>query len=75
MLCFRKFPVATKFMDNRGEGGSIKFFCRKFFVSHCRKTSQGNTQVFHFVGHPKILGTTEGGRHDFPTKLFFLTEY
>ena len=48
MLCFRKFPVATNFMDNRGEGVSIKFFCRSFSVSHCRKTSQGNTQVFQF---------------------------
>ena len=31
MLCFRKFPVAKKFMDKGG--GSIKFFRRKFFVS------------------------------------------
>ena len=29
MLCFRKFPVAKKFMDKRG--GSINSFRRKFF--------------------------------------------
>ena len=33
MLCFRKFPVAKKFMDKRGGGGggksrfSVEFFC------------------------------------------------
>ena len=36
MQCFRKFPVAKKFMDKRGtgQGGrSITIFRRKFFVS------------------------------------------
>ena len=30
MLCFSKFPVAKKFMDKRGGGGSrfsVEFFC------------------------------------------------
>ena len=39
MQCFRKFPVAKKFMDKRG-GGSIKIF-RRIFLSQCRKISQG----------------------------------
>ena len=29
VLCFRKFPVATKFMDKKG--GSLKTFRRNFF--------------------------------------------
>ena len=37
VLCFRNFPVAKKFVDKRG--GSIKVFCRIFFVSQCRKLS------------------------------------
>ena len=41
MQCFRKFPVAKKFMDKRGGGGgSIKIF-RRIFLSQCRKISQG----------------------------------
>ena len=38
MQCFRKFPVAKKFMDKRGGGVSrfsVEFFCL------CRKISQG----------------------------------
>ena len=38
VLCFRKFLVAKKFMDERG-GGSIKIFRQNFFVSQCRKIS------------------------------------
>ena len=36
VLCFRKFLVAKKFTDKKGE---IKFFYRNFFVSQCRKAS------------------------------------
>ena len=32
MMCFRKHPLAKKFMGKTG-GGSIKIFCRKF-LSH-----------------------------------------
>ena len=46
MLCFRKSPVALKFMDKIG--GSIKIFSRKFFVSKCRKISLGNSSVLRF---------------------------
>ena len=34
VLCFRKIPLAKRFMDKRG---SIKIFRRKFFISQCRK--------------------------------------
>ncbi len=33
--CFRIFTVAKKFMDKRG--GGTKIFCRKIFLSLCRK--------------------------------------
>ena len=46
VLCFRKFPVANKLMDKRGEA-SIKFFRRKFFVARCRKKSRESHLVFH----------------------------
>ena len=38
VVCFRKLPVAKKFMDKRG--GSIKILRRKFFVSQCGKISK-----------------------------------
>ena len=46
-LCFRKMPVAKKFMDKGGGERSIKIFLRNFFVSRCRKIPQGNPLVFH----------------------------
>ncbi len=36
VLFFRKFPVAKKFMDKRGE---YQIFRLNFFVSQCRKIS------------------------------------
>ena len=35
---YRKFPVAKKFLDQRG-GGEYQVFPWKFFVSQCRKVS------------------------------------
>ena len=46
MLCFRKFPVAKKFMDKRG--GEYQDFPLIFFVSQCRKVSQGNPLGCHY---------------------------
>ena len=40
LLCFTKFLVSKKLMDNRGEeGGSITFFVHNFFLSQCQKFS------------------------------------
>ena len=40
-----------------GEGvGSIKIFCRKFFVSQCRGISYGNPIVCHYLRMPKRFG-------------------
>ena len=36
-------------------------FCRRFFVSHYRKTSQGNPSVFQkFSGFEKIMDKKDG---------------
>ena len=51
MLCFGKFPVAKKFVDEKdGEGGSIKIFCRKHFVSVPKK----------LVGEPSRVSLISG---------------
>ena len=47
VLCFRKFPVAKKFLDKKGGGWSIKILRRNFFVSRCRKISWVNPLVCH----------------------------
>ena len=63
MLCFRKFPVAKKFMDKRG-GGSIKIFLRNFFVSQCRNVPYGNFSVLCFRKIPvakKFMDKRGGG--------------
>ena len=42
MLCFRKFPVAKKFMDKRGGGvGSIKILLRIFLSQSAEKRHRG----------------------------------
>ena len=51
-LLLHYFRVPKKFGE---EGGSIKIFRRKFFVSQCRKFSQGNPLVFTNFGNRKIL--------------------
>ena len=40
MLCFRKFPVAKKIMDE-GVGGGIKIFRQTFFRLRVPKNSVG----------------------------------
>ena len=71
MLCFRKFPVAKKFMEKRG-GGSIKIFLRKFFLSRCRKISWGNLSVLCFrkITVAKKFMDKKGGVSPFSVKHF-----
>ena len=52
MLCFRKFPVAKKFMDRRGWGVECQDFPSNSFVSNLRKTSQENPSVLCFRKFP-----------------------
>ena len=69
-LCFRKCPVAKKFMDKRG--GGIKIFRRKFLVSQCRKIWWASLQCFGKFGVSKKF-MHNGGYHNFPSKIFCLT--
>ena len=46
-LRFEKFPVANKFVDEKDGGGSIKTFCRNFFVSQCAKKLVGDPLRCH----------------------------
>ena len=57
MLCFKKFPVAKKFMDKRGEGGVSRYSVENF-LSHsaekfgrvtflcCVSEKSGNEKVY-----------------------------
>ena len=60
MLCFRKFPVAKKFMD-KGGGGKHDFPSKTFCLT-----------VPTSLGHRKNL-CFRGLCHDFPSKLLCLT--
>ena len=52
MLCFRKFPVAKKFMDNRGVGGGkYQDFPSKVFCLTVPK---------NFVGEPFSVSLISG---------------
>ena len=76
VLCFRKIPIAKKFMDKKGGGrGSIKIFRRKFFVSQCRKYSQVNSSVLCFRKFPvaKKFMYKKGGVSRFSVEIFCLT--
>ena len=55
MPCFRKIPLAKKFMDKKG---GIKVFRQKFLVSQCQKISAGNPSVMFqkISGSQKVFG-------------------
>ena len=69
MLCFRKFPVAKKFMDkSRGEyqDFSSKFFCLTVSKNFVRKSF-----IVSLIPISKKLGIRElGGIRNFPSILF-----
>ena len=68
MLCFGKFHVAIKFMDEKG--GVSKFPVEIF--SKCRKISWRNPLVCISFGNRNI-SCFRGLCHDFPSKFFCLT--
>ena len=72
MLCFRKFPVAEKFLDKRG---SIKILRRKIFVPQCREISKGNPSVLCFRKFLVANKFTDkkGEYQDFLSKSFCVT--
>ena len=64
LLCFTKFLVWKKFVDERG-GRSITIFCQKFFVPQCQKFSWGNRSALcsgKFPVAKKFRDKREGGR-------------
>ena len=67
MLCFRKFPVAKKFMDKGG--GRIKNFRRKIYYLTVTKNSVGeHFNVSLISGLDKFYASKSF--HDFPAKFF-----
>ena len=48
MLCFRKFPVAKKFMDKRG-GGRVSRFSAGIISSHSTEKFRSGTFCASFI--------------------------
>ncbi len=68
MLCFRKIPVAKKFMDKRG--GSITIFCRKMFVSQCRNFRRRESFSVSIISGIEKVWIGGGRYQDFPSNFF-----
>ena len=45
MLCFGKFPVAKKFVDEMDGGGVSKFFAENFLSHSPKKVRRGASRV------------------------------
>ena len=58
MLCFEKFPVTNKFMDEKG--GVSKISVEKFLSQSAEYFRRGTLECFISFGYRKILGITEG---------------
>ena len=68
MLCFRKFPVAKKFMDKMGWGVS-KFSVENFLSHSAEKFPRGTLQGVTDFGYRKILCLI-GLCHDVSSNFF-----
>ena len=72
LLCFRKFPVAEKFMDKRREGESR--LSTDNFCLPVPKNFVGESFTVSLVRVSKNVRDNSGdGNHDFLSKLFSLT--
>ena len=73
MLRFRKFLVAKKFMDKRGEGASR--FSVEIFLSHSAENFRRgeSLSVSIISGIEKVCIRGGGEYQDFPSKIFCLT--
>ena len=69
MLCFRKIPVAKKFMDKKG-GGENPDFPLKFFCLSAEKLRRGPFSVSLISGIEKFYAS-EGYVMIFRRKFFF----
>ena len=72
MLCFRKFPVAKKFMDKRG-GGVSEDFPSKFFCLTVPKIFVGESFTVAVISGTGKVWIRRGEYQDFPLKIFCLT--
>ena len=75
MLCFRKFPVARKFMDKRR--WEYQDFPSNFFFSQSRKNQQGNPSVLCFRKFPvakMFIDRKEGEVSRFSFHFFFVSQ-
>ena len=74
MLCFRKFPVAKKFMDRRG-GGGYRDFPSKVFCLRVPNSFVGEPvfAVFKKISGSEKLYERKRGYEDFPSESFCLT--
>ena len=55
VLCFKKFPVAKKFIDKTG-GGRVSEFTVEFFRHTLPKFPQGNPSLLHYFRVSKRFG-------------------
>ena len=74
VLCFRKFPVAKKFMDQRGGGERVSRFAVGKFLSHSAENFRRGEpfSVSLISGTEKVWiggGGGEGEYQDFPSKF------
>ena len=71
MLCFRKFPVAKKFMDRR-EGKKSRSSLEDFLSHSAEKIRRGTLQVVTGFGYRYLLCLRELC-HDFQSNIFCVT--
>ena len=72
MLCFRKFPVAKKYMDKRG-GGEYQDFPSKIFCLTVPKIFVGESLTVAVISGTGKVWIRRGEYQDFPSKIFCLT--
>ena len=60
MLCFRKFPIAKKFMDKRGGGGVSRFSVENFLSHSAEIFRRGILYCCNNFGYRKSLDKRGG---------------
>ena len=71
VLCFRKIPVAKKFLD---KGGGVSNFCVESFLSHSAERFRKeplSLSLFSAVGKVWMRGWGGGGVSKFSVENFF----
>ena len=74
MQCFRKFPVAKKFMDKRGGGGGVSRFSVEFFCLSAEKFRRGTFVLLQkFPLAKKFMDKRGRGVSRYSVEFFCLT--